>query len=67
MALWIEKEIGPKADHLMRMQLAFDMMKARNHEAEIKSKKISTHFRTLQYYSKTLPPSNALTFPSPAP
>lgn len=36
MALRIEKAFGPKADHLMCIQLAFDMMKAQSHEAEIK-------------------------------
>ena len=36
MALRIEKAFGPKADHLMRMQLAFDRMCARSHEADIK-------------------------------
>lgn len=36
MAIRIEKAFGPKADHLMRMQLAFDMARVRLHEDEIK-------------------------------
>jgi addiction module HigA family antidote len=35
MALRIEKAFGPKADHLMRMQLAFDMAEVRRREATI--------------------------------
>ena len=35
MAIRIEKAFGPKADHLMRMQLAHDMAKARRREHEI--------------------------------
>lgn len=35
MALRIEKAFGPKAEHLMRMQLGYDMAKARSHEDEI--------------------------------
>jgi addiction module HigA family antidote len=36
MALRIEKAFGPKMDHLMRMQLAFDLAKQRDQEARIK-------------------------------
>jgi antitoxin HigA-1 len=36
MALRIEKAFGPKMDHLMRMQLAFDLAKQRDQEAAIK-------------------------------
>lgn len=35
MALRIEKAFGPKADHLMRMQLAYDMAQVRRREATI--------------------------------
>lgn len=41
MALRIEKAFGPKMDHLMRMQLAFDLAEARRNEAEIKVKRFS--------------------------
>jgi len=36
MALRIEKAFGPKMDHLMRMQLAFDLARQRQREAAIK-------------------------------
>jgi antitoxin HigA-1 len=39
MALRIEKAFGPKMDHLMRMQLVFDLAQARRREAEIKVKR----------------------------
>lgn len=35
MALRIEKAFGPKMDHLMRMQLAYDLAQARAREGEI--------------------------------
>ena len=38
MALRIEKAFGPKMDHLMRMQLAYDLAAARAREREIKVK-----------------------------
>ena len=38
-ALRIEKAFGPKMDHLMRMQLAFDLAKQRQVEASIKVKR----------------------------
>ncbi|HAN64417.1 MAG TPA: addiction module antidote protein, HigA family [Rhizobiales bacterium] len=41
MALRIEKSFGPKMDHLMRMQLAFDLVEARRREAEIKVKRFA--------------------------
>lgn len=36
MALRIEKAFGPKMDHLMRMQLAHDLARARKQERSIK-------------------------------
>lgn len=36
MALRIEKAFGPKMDHLLRMQLSYDVAQLRSHEAEIK-------------------------------
>jgi len=39
MALRIEKAFGPKMDHLMRMQLAFDLAAARRRETTIKVKR----------------------------
>ncbi len=39
MALRIEKAFGPKMDHLMRMQLAYDLAQQRNAEASVKVKK----------------------------
>ena len=39
MALRIEKAFGPKMDHLMRMQLAYDLAQQRNAEASIKVKR----------------------------
>src|SRR6266852_9509169 len=35
MALRIEKALGPKMDHLMRMQLAYDLAQARKEERTI--------------------------------
>lgn len=35
MALRIEKAFGPKMDHLLRMQLAYDVAQVRSHESEI--------------------------------
>ncbi len=35
MALRIEKAFGPDMDHLLRMQLAFDVAKTREHERTI--------------------------------
>ena len=40
MALRIEKVFGPTMDHLMRMQLNFDLAAARAREHEIKVKRI---------------------------
>jgi addiction module HigA family antidote len=39
MALRIEKAFGPKMDHLMRMQLAYDLAQARKRESTIKVKR----------------------------
>jgi antitoxin HigA-1 len=39
MALRIEKAFGPKMDHLMKMQLAYDLAKQRDAEATIKVKR----------------------------
>ncbi|HYB58418.1 MAG TPA: HigA family addiction module antitoxin, partial [Alphaproteobacteria bacterium] len=36
MALRIEKAFGPKMEHLMRMQLAFDLAQARKAEREVR-------------------------------
>lgn len=41
MALRIEKAFGPKMDHLMRMQLAFDLVEARRRETQIKVKRFA--------------------------
>jgi addiction module HigA family antidote len=35
-SLRIEKAFGPRMDHLLRMQLAYDVAQLRSHEAEIK-------------------------------
>ncbi|MDQ3189797.1 MAG: HigA family addiction module antitoxin [Pseudomonadota bacterium] len=39
MALRIEKAFGPKMDHLMRMQLVFDLAQQRQVEASVKVKR----------------------------
>jgi len=39
MALRIEKAFGPKMDHLMRMQLTYDLAQQRNADASVKVKK----------------------------
>ena len=39
MALRVEKAFGPKMEHLMRMQLAYDLAQARNRESTIKVKR----------------------------
>ena len=39
MALRIEKAFGPTMDHLMRMQLAFDLAQARKRDGTIKLKR----------------------------
>jgi len=41
MALRIEKAFGPKMDHLMRMQLAFDIVEVRRRDAKIKVKRFT--------------------------
>jgi antitoxin HigA-1 len=40
MALRIEKAFGPKMDHLLRMQLAFDIAQARRREHGIKVRRV---------------------------
>jgi addiction module HigA family antidote len=40
MALRIEKAFGPKMDHLLRMQLAFDIAQARRRERGIKVRRV---------------------------
>lgn len=39
MAIRIEKAFGPKADHLLRVQMAYDLSQARQRENEIKVKR----------------------------
>jgi len=39
MALRIEKAFGPKMEHLMRMQLAFDLARQRERETTVKVKR----------------------------
>ena len=39
MGLRVEKAFGPKMEHLMRMQLAFDLAQARESEREIRVKR----------------------------
>jgi plasmid maintenance system antidote protein VapI len=39
MALRIEKAFGPKMDHIMRMQLAYDLEKTRAREKTLKVKR----------------------------
>ena len=39
MALRIEKAFGPKMDHLMRMQLAYDLVKQRAQENNLRVKR----------------------------
>jgi len=40
MALRIEKAFGPKMDHLLRMQLAFDIARARRRERSIRVRRV---------------------------
>ena len=42
MALRIEKAFGPNADHLMRMQLAYDMAQVRRREATINVRPVAS-------------------------
>lgn len=39
MALRIEKALGPNIDHLLRMQLAYDVAETRQHAREIDVKR----------------------------
>ena len=41
MALRIEKAFGPKMDHLMRMQLAYDLARQSQREGRIKVRRYS--------------------------
>ena len=41
MALRMEKAFGPKMDHLMRMQLAFDIAAQRHREGRVRVKRYS--------------------------
>jgi antitoxin HigA-1 len=45
MALRIEKAFGPKADHLMRIQLAYDMARARKKAGQLQ---VSTEYAQRQ-------------------
>ena len=46
MALRIEKAFGPKMDHLMRMQLAYDLAQARKEEKTLRIKRYVVKKRT---------------------
>ena len=46
MALRVEKAFGPKMDHLMRMQLAYDLAQARKEERTIGVKRYAVKKRT---------------------
>jgi plasmid maintenance system antidote protein VapI len=37
--LWVEKAFGPRMEHLMRMQLAFDLAQARKMENGVRVKR----------------------------
>ena len=39
MALRVEKAFGPKMEHVMRIQLVYDLAQARNRESKIKVKR----------------------------
>jgi len=42
MGLRIEKAFGPKMDHLMRMQLAYDLARTRERASEVRVKRYGT-------------------------
>lgn len=42
-AIRTEKAFGPKADHLLRVQMAFDLSQARQREGEIKVERYRPH------------------------
>ncbi len=42
MAIRIEKAFGPKMEHLMRMQLAYDLAQARKRAAKIKVRRYAS-------------------------
>ena len=46
MALRVEKAFGPKMEHLMRMQLAYDLAQARKEERSIAVKRYVAEART---------------------
>jgi addiction module HigA family antidote len=48
MALRIEKAFGPKMEHLMRMQLAYELAQAREHESAINVKRYQAKELTAQ-------------------
>jgi addiction module HigA family antidote len=48
MALRVEKAFGPKMEHLMRMQLAYDLAQARNREGKIKVKRYEAEELTVR-------------------
>lgn len=48
MALRIEKAFGPKMEHLMRMQLAYELAQAREHESAINIKRYQAKDLTAQ-------------------
>jgi addiction module HigA family antidote len=48
MALRIEKAFGPKMEHLMRMQLAYELAQAREHESTINVKRYQAKELTAQ-------------------
>ena len=39
MAVRVEKAFGPRADHMLRVQLAYDLAKVRRRESEIQVKR----------------------------
>lgn len=48
MALRIEKAFGPRMDHMMRMQLAFDLARQRQRQGRIRVKRYSGVARRAQ-------------------
>ena len=45
MALRIEKAFGPSMDHLLQMQLAYDVAQQRSHATEINVSRYAPHSR----------------------
>jgi len=54
MAQRIEKAFGPDMDHLLRMQLAYDVARTRQHASDITIKGTSPPSGTLQVIRKVL-------------